>query len=87
MTAPNAASPRLGPLRNWTPASAARYRARVKPGESVLVVGCGGDGMNVVQGAHLCGASQIIAADVVAAKLDWARESARPMESTHRAKG
>jgi NDMA-dependent alcohol dehydrogenase len=53
---------------------AARYRARVKPGESVLVVGCGGDGMNVVQGAHLCGASKIIAADIVATKLDWARE-------------
>jgi NDMA-dependent alcohol dehydrogenase len=53
---------------------AARYRARVKPGESVLVVGCGGDGMNVVQGAHLCGASKIIAADIVRAKLDWARE-------------
>ena len=53
---------------------AARYRARVKPGESVLVVGCGGDGMNVVQGAHLCGASKIIAADIVPAKLDWARE-------------
>ncbi len=53
---------------------AARYRARVKPGESVLVVGCGGDGMNVVQGARLCGASKIIAADIVPAKLDWARE-------------
>ena len=53
---------------------AARYRARVKPGESVLVVGCGGDGMNVVQGARLCGASMIIAADIVQAKLDWARE-------------
>ncbi len=53
---------------------AARYRARVKPGESVLVVGCGGDGMNVVQGARLCGAAQIIAADIVPAKLDWARE-------------
>jgi Zn-dependent alcohol dehydrogenase len=35
-------------------------------------VGCGGDGMNVVQGAHLCGASKIIAADIVPAKLDWA---------------
>jgi alcohol dehydrogenase/S-(hydroxymethyl)glutathione dehydrogenase/alcohol dehydrogenase len=53
---------------------AARYRARVKPGESVLVVGCGGDGMNVVQGAQLCGAATIIAADIVPAKLDWARE-------------
>jgi alcohol dehydrogenase/S-(hydroxymethyl)glutathione dehydrogenase/alcohol dehydrogenase len=53
---------------------AVRYRARVKPGESVLVVGCGGDGMNVVQGARLCGASKIIAADIVPAKLDWARE-------------
>jgi NDMA-dependent alcohol dehydrogenase len=53
---------------------AARYRAKVKPGDSVLVVGCGGDGMNVVQGARLCGAAQIIAADIVPLKLDWARE-------------
>jgi len=53
---------------------AARNRARVKPGDSVLVVGCGGDGMNVVQGARLCGATTIIAADIVQAKLDWARE-------------
>jgi len=52
---------------------AARNRARVKPGDSVLVVGCGGDGMNVVQGAQLCGATTIIAADIVPAKLDWAR--------------
>ncbi len=53
---------------------AARYRAKVKPGDSVLVVGCGGDGMNVVQGARLCGAGKIIAADIVPAKLDWARD-------------
>lgn len=52
---------------------AARHRAKVKAGDSVLVVGCGGDGMNVVQGARLCGATTIIAADVVDAKLDWAR--------------
>ena len=52
---------------------AARHRARVGPGESVLVVGCGGDGMNVVQGARLCGATTIIAADIVSAKLEWAR--------------
>ena len=48
---------------------AARHRARVRPGDSVLVVGCGGDGMNVVQGARLCRAAQIIAADIVPAKL------------------
>jgi len=53
---------------------AARYRAKVKAGDSVLVVGCGGDGMNVVQGARLCGAAKIIAADIVAAKLEWAME-------------
>ena len=53
---------------------AARHRARVKPGDSVLVVGCGGDGMNVVQGARLCRAARIIAADIVPAKLAWARE-------------
>jgi NDMA-dependent alcohol dehydrogenase len=53
---------------------AARQRAKVQPGESVLVVGCGGDGMNVVQGARLCGATQIIAADIVPAKLEWARD-------------
>jgi NDMA-dependent alcohol dehydrogenase len=53
---------------------AARYRAQVKPGQSVLVVGCGGDGMNVVQGAALSGATKIVAADIVQAKIDWARE-------------
>jgi alcohol dehydrogenase/S-(hydroxymethyl)glutathione dehydrogenase/alcohol dehydrogenase len=52
---------------------AARNRAKVKPGDSVLVVGVGGDGMNVVQGARLCGATRIIAADIVQAKLDWAK--------------
>lgn len=52
---------------------AARHRARVSRGDSVLVVGVGGDGMNVVQGARLCGAGTIIAADLVPAKLDWAR--------------
>ena len=53
---------------------AARNHAKVKAGDSVLVVGCGGDGMNVVQGARLCGATQIIAADIVPAKLDWAKQ-------------
>jgi S-(hydroxymethyl)glutathione dehydrogenase/alcohol dehydrogenase len=37
--------------------------AQVRPGETVLVVGCGGVGLAAVQGARLSGASRIIAAD------------------------
>jgi S-(hydroxymethyl)glutathione dehydrogenase/alcohol dehydrogenase len=48
--------------------------ARVEPGSSVLVVGCGGVGLNVIQGAVLAGATTIIAADVVDAKLELAKE-------------
>ncbi|WP_433326586.1 alcohol dehydrogenase catalytic domain-containing protein [Spirillospora sp. CA-294931] len=48
--------------------------ARVEPGSSVLVAGCGGVGLNVVQGAVLGGATTIIAADVVASKLKAAEE-------------
>ncbi|MCG5211673.1 alcohol dehydrogenase catalytic domain-containing protein [Streptosporangium soli] len=43
--------------------------ARVRPGSSVLVVGCGGVGLNVVQGAVLAGATTIVAADVNERKL------------------
>lgn len=46
--------------------------ARVEPGSSVLVVGCGGVGLNVVQGAVLAGATTIIAADVIEAKAELA---------------
>jgi S-(hydroxymethyl)glutathione dehydrogenase/alcohol dehydrogenase len=38
----------------------------------VLVVGCGGVGLNAIQGAAIAGATTIIAADVVDAKLDLA---------------
>lgn len=48
--------------------------ARVEPGSSVLVVGAGGVGLNVIQGAVLAGATTIIAADVVEAKLKLAEE-------------
>jgi S-(hydroxymethyl)glutathione dehydrogenase / alcohol dehydrogenase len=48
--------------------------ARVRPGETVAVVGCGGVGLNVVQGARIAGAAAIVAIDVVAAKLELARE-------------
>ncbi len=47
--------------------------ARVAPGESVVVVGCGGVGLAAIQGARLAGAAPIIAVDRVASKLDLAR--------------
>ncbi len=43
--------------------------AVVRPGESGLVIGCGGVGLAAVQGARLAGAARIIAADRVAAQL------------------
>jgi S-(hydroxymethyl)glutathione dehydrogenase/alcohol dehydrogenase len=48
--------------------------ARVRPGETVAVVGCGGVGLNVVQGARIAGAARIIAIDVVPSKLELASE-------------
>lgn len=47
--------------------------ARVEPGASVAVIGCGGVGLAAIQGARLAGAYPIVAVDVVAAKLDLAR--------------
>jgi S-(hydroxymethyl)glutathione dehydrogenase/alcohol dehydrogenase len=43
--------------------------AGVEPGATVAVWGCGGIGLNVVQGARLAGASSIIAVDVRPEKL------------------
>jgi Zn-dependent alcohol dehydrogenase len=47
--------------------------AGVEAGASVAVVGCGGIGLNVVQGARLAGASPIVAVDVKTEKLELAR--------------
>jgi S-(hydroxymethyl)glutathione dehydrogenase/alcohol dehydrogenase len=49
------------------------HRARVQQGETVAVIGCGGIGLNVVQGAKLAGASRIIAIDLNPAKLELAK--------------
>ena len=46
--------------------------ARVRPGETCAVIGCGGIGLNVVQGAALAGAGRVIAVDLQPAKLDLA---------------
>jgi S-(hydroxymethyl)glutathione dehydrogenase/alcohol dehydrogenase len=56
-----------------TGVGAVRNAARVRPGESVCVVGCGGVGLQVVAGARLAGAEPIIAIDRVAEKLELAR--------------
>ena len=48
-------------------------KAKVEPGASVLVIGCGAVGLNALQGARLAGAATIIAADVGAAKLERAK--------------
>jgi len=47
--------------------------ARVEPGASVAVVGCGGVGLAAIQAARLAGASAIVAVDVVGSKLELAR--------------
>src|SRR5579862_5476263 len=50
------------------------HAAKVEPGATVAVIGCGGIGLSAVNGAALAGAERIIAIDTVAAKLDLARE-------------
>ena len=52
---------------------AVRNTARVARGDSVAVIGCGGVGLAVVQGARIAGADRIIAIDVVEEKLELAR--------------
>jgi S-(hydroxymethyl)glutathione dehydrogenase/alcohol dehydrogenase len=47
-------------------------RARVGAGQTVGVIGCGGIGLSVVQGARIAGAGRIVAVDTQAWKLDLA---------------
>jgi S-(hydroxymethyl)glutathione dehydrogenase/alcohol dehydrogenase len=47
--------------------------AKVKIGESVVIFGVGGVGLNVAQFAHLAGAHPIVAVDLVDGKLDMAK--------------
>jgi S-(hydroxymethyl)glutathione dehydrogenase/alcohol dehydrogenase len=57
-----------------TGVGAVRNTAGVEPGSSVAVIGCGGVGLSVVQGARLAGAERIVAIDVVAAKTEVAAQ-------------
>jgi S-(hydroxymethyl)glutathione dehydrogenase/alcohol dehydrogenase len=48
--------------------------ARVEPGATVAVFGCGGVGLNVIQGAAIAGAERILAIDTMEAKLEMAKK-------------
>jgi len=46
--------------------------ARVEPGSTVAVIGCGGVGTAAIQGARIAGASMVIAVDALQSKVDMA---------------
>jgi S-(hydroxymethyl)glutathione dehydrogenase/alcohol dehydrogenase len=62
-----------------TGVSAVLNRAKVYPGAAVAVIGLGGVGLNVVQGARIAGATKIIAVDPVG----WKRDLASDLGATH----
>jgi S-(hydroxymethyl)glutathione dehydrogenase / alcohol dehydrogenase len=53
--------------------------AKVEPGSTVAVIGCGGIGLSAVNGAAIAGAERIIAIDTNSSKLEKAKE----MGATH----
>jgi len=57
-----------------TGTGAAMNTADIKKGDTVAVVGCGGVGLNVIQGARIKGAGEIIAIDMNETKLQMAKE-------------
>lgn len=56
-----------------TPYHAVVNRGRVQPGDAVVVFGCGGIGLNIVQIAAAVGAN-VAAVDIVDEKLEWAQK-------------
>ncbi len=56
-----------------TGVGAVTRHARVRAGSDVVVIGCGGVGLNIVQGAKLAGARRIIAVDLLDNKLEYAK--------------
>jgi S-(hydroxymethyl)mycothiol dehydrogenase len=57
-----------------TGAGAALWATPIRAGSSVAVIGCGGVGLAVVQGARLAGAERIVAVDTLPEKLALALE-------------
>jgi S-(hydroxymethyl)glutathione dehydrogenase/alcohol dehydrogenase len=56
-----------------TGVGAAINTAKVTPGSTTAVFGCGGIGLSIIQGCRIAGARQIIAIDVADNKLEMAR--------------
>lgn len=48
--------------------------AKVTPGSRVVVFGCGGVGLNIIQGARMAGAKEIVAVDISPEKLELAKK-------------
>jgi S-(hydroxymethyl)glutathione dehydrogenase/alcohol dehydrogenase len=47
--------------------------AKVEPGTTVAVIGCGGIGLSAIQGARIAGANKVIAIDMNPSKLELAQ--------------
>ena len=48
--------------------------AELRAGQDAVVIGCGGVGLNAIQGARIAGARRIVAVDMTEDKLEIARE-------------
>ncbi len=57
-----------------TGVGAALNTADIHQGDTVAVIGCGGVGLNIIQGARIAGAGRIIAIDQFDSKLEMAKE-------------
>ena len=55
------------------------HTAKLWPGATAAVIGCGGIGLSTVQGARMANASKVIAVDIYDLKLEWAMS----MGATH----
>jgi S-(hydroxymethyl)glutathione dehydrogenase / alcohol dehydrogenase len=65
--------------RMTTAYNAVKNAAEIKPGDSALVIGCGGVGLNAIQFLRCFGAYPIIAVDIIDGKL----EAAKKFGATH----
>lgn len=57
-----------------TGVGAAINTAAIRPGTSVVVFGAGGVGISAIQGARIAGAAEIVAVDMIDAKLEMAKK-------------